>query len=123
MPLVDDFETTAIISMRRPLHPEPWARTLSAVDRMCFHKQIPELGVFIVASPIGRAGVFSIYWTREKEGDEPQWGCRLEYLLPFEKRDDRRVYCLPGTNLIGVSVGPIQGTFSQLFNRFYTVAD
>lgn len=98
-----------VTSMRRPLHPGAWAPFLSHGDRMCYFSQIPELGVFVVASPIGRAGLFSIYWTKTKGQVLPQYGYRLEYLLPFESGNDTEVTNVKGARLVGVAVGPVQG--------------
>lgn len=97
--------------MRRPLHPERHAPPLGSHDRMCYFEQIPELGVFIVASPLGRAAVFSIYWMKVKDSAVPQYGYKLEYLLPFEGKNEKRVCDLRGGRLVGLAVGPVQGMF------------
>lgn len=102
-----------IISMRRPLHPGPWAPFLCSGDRMCYFCQIPELGVFVVASSIGRVGVFSLYWTRKKGEVLPQYGYKLEYLLPFENGNDEEVTSVKGARLVGVATGPVQGMFDR----------
>ncbi|KAI4689386.1 uncharacterized protein J4E88_002738 [Alternaria novae-zelandiae] len=61
-----------IVAIRRPLHPGRWVDSLMSCDRHCFFSQIPELGIFIVGSPAGRVGVFSLYYTRDKNTGEPR---------------------------------------------------
>ncbi|KAJ4369621.1 hypothetical protein N0V83_005383 [Neocucurbitaria cava] len=100
-----------IVSMRRPLHPERHAPPLGSHDRMCYFEQIPELGVFIAASPLGRAAVFSIYWMKVKGSAVPQYGYKLEYLLPFEGKNEKEVCDWRGGRLVGLAVGPVQGMF------------
>ncbi|CAO2648254.1 Nn.00g075210.m01.CDS01 [Neocucurbitaria sp. VM-36] len=100
-----------VVSMRRPLHPGPWTLFLGSHDRMCYFAQIPELGVFVVASPLGRAAVFSIYWTKAKGHAVPQYGFKLEYLLPFEGEHETEVCDVQGARLAGLTVGPVQGMF------------
>ena len=76
---------------------------------MCYFSQIPELGIFVVASPLGRAAIFSIFWTKVESDPVPKYGVRLEYLLPFEKGNDKEVHDGKGPKLAGVAVGPVQG--------------
>ena len=98
--------------MRRPLHPGPWVTTLRSLDRHCYFSQIPELGVFLVGSPIGRVGVFTLYWTKDEGNPQPRYGFKLEYLLPFKHDDENMVAGVPPeSRLAGVAVGPVQGTF------------
>jgi hypothetical protein len=106
-----------IVTMRRPLHPSdlhiPCLFIPGSHDRHCYTTQVPELGVFIIASPNGRAGVFSL--TRAPGhgvGDvsgRPQFSFQLEYILPFANSDDRKVWDVEGARLIGVAAGPVQG--------------
>jgi hypothetical protein len=98
--------------MRRPLHPGLWEATLRAEDRHCFLSHIPELGVFIVGSPIGHAGVFSIYYTKDEGATQPRYGFKLEYLLPFQQENENEIAGVPAGRLVGMAVGPVQGMFS-----------
>jgi hypothetical protein len=97
--------------MRRPLHPKLLEPACST-DRHCFFTQIPELGLFIIASPVGRVGVFSLYCV-EDNNLGLRYGFRLEYLLPCEEGDDRKLVEMPTGRAIGVAVGPVQGMFGK----------
>lgn len=99
----------SIITMRRPLHPGNSDPYLAPYDRLCYLSQIPELGIFIVASPIGRAAVFSLYYTKQTSKSEPAYGFNLEYLLPFDPNDDTELINVPNARLLGIAVSPVQG--------------
>ena len=96
--------------MQRPLHPGRWVEALTSQDRHCFFSQIPELGIFIVGSPIGHAGVFSLCFTKREDHEQPRYGFKLEYLLPFHKSDQTKITGVPQGRLLGIAVAPIQGT-------------
>ncbi|KAI4908857.1 hypothetical protein J4E90_008594 [Alternaria incomplexa] len=100
-----------IVAIRRPLHPGRWVDYLMSCDRHCFFSQIPELGVFIVGSPAGRVGVFSLYYTRDENTGEPRYGFELEYLLPFRSGNETEIAGGPNERLLGVAVAPLQGMF------------
>jgi hypothetical protein len=79
-------------------------------DRLCFVEQIPELGVVIVASSIGRAAVLTLTCNAHViTPGKPVFGFRLDHLLPFpeQERDGYRPAC--GGPLLGIAVSPIQG--------------
>jgi hypothetical protein len=97
--------------MRRPLHPDPWDQTVGSFDRHCFSTQIPELGIFIVASPLGRAAIFAL--TRARETD--MYSFNLEYMVPFSSGTEEEVVSPvdPRTRLIGIAAGPVQGMFDR----------
>jgi hypothetical protein len=86
-------------------------------DRHCYSTEIPELGVFIVASPHGRAGIFSLTWRKEKEQARLTYGLLLEQILPFSRLNRKEVWDVPHARLIGVAVGPMQGTFDNTIER------
>ncbi|KAI4924028.1 hypothetical protein J4E85_008187 [Alternaria conjuncta] len=100
-----------IVAIRRPLHPGRWVDSLMSCDRHCFFSQIPELGIFIVGSPAGRVGVFSLCYTRDENTGEPRYGFKLEYLLPFRSGNEMEIAGGPNERLLGVAVAPIQGMF------------
>ncbi|KAF1844902.1 uncharacterized protein K460DRAFT_100437 [Cucurbitaria berberidis CBS 394.84] len=104
-----------VLSMRRPLHPGRALLSPNSHDRMCYFSQIPELGVFIVASPLGRAAIFSIYWTTKTGNPLPQYAFKLEYILPFRSRNEKVVseVGVRGERLVGVAVGPVQGMLDK----------
>lgn len=100
-----------IMSMQRPLHLGEWAPSLAPHDRHCFFSHIAELGVFIIGSPIGRAAVFSLYWTKDEGNPHRRYGFKLEYLLPFKAENENEITGVPAERLVGVAVSPIQGMF------------
>jgi len=103
-----------IVAIRRPLHPGRWVDSLMSCDRHCFFSQIPELGVFIVGSPAGRVGVFSLYYTRDENTGEPRYGFELEYLLPFRSGNETEIAGGPNERLLGVAVAPLQGKMMMM---------
>jgi hypothetical protein len=106
-----------IITIRRPLHPDerqnPFPFIPGSHDRHCYTTQIPELGVFIIASPHGRAGVFSLTRATASSESRPQFSFHLEYVLPFANDDKRKIRDVEGARLIGVAAGPVQGMLDE----------
>lgn len=101
----------AIVTMRRPLYPGPYVSPYLAPQcRLCYLAQVGELGIFVVGSPIGRAAVFSLYYTKSSPKSEPEYGFKLEYMLPFDRNNDRQVFGVPYARLLGIAVAPVQGT-------------
>jgi hypothetical protein len=99
-----------VLTMRHPLHPSLPPIDASH-DRHCFSTQIPELGIFIIASPIGRVAIFAITKILVAE-EEWKFGFELEYILPFEKDNEE---CVTGDKdaarrLVGVAASPVQGS-------------
>ncbi|KAF1829064.1 hypothetical protein BDW02DRAFT_574341 [Decorospora gaudefroyi] len=114
LPTNTECSPTNLVSMRRPLQPGPWKEVPGAMDRHAFFSQIPELAVFIIASPVGRAGVFTLYWTQDEGAERPQYGFQLEYLLPFRRGREEKVAGGPANGwLVGVAVGPVQGVLDK----------
>ncbi|KAI1622959.1 hypothetical protein EDD37DRAFT_450127 [Exophiala viscosa] len=75
------------------------------LDRINMLQQIPELGVVIVASQIGRCAICTT--TRnEKTG---ALGLRVDWVLPSRKQELGRVR--PFMPLLGIAVSPVQGRF------------
>ncbi|OAG17414.1 mitochondrial carrier [Alternaria alternata] len=106
-----NYTLNQVTAMQRPLHPGRWVEALTSQDRHCFFSQIPELGIFIVGSPIGHAGVFSLCFTKREDHEQPRYGFKLEYLLPFHKSDQTKITGVPQGRLLGIAVAPIQGMF------------
>ncbi|KAF3003098.1 hypothetical protein E8E13_008058 [Curvularia kusanoi] len=106
-----------IITLRHPLHPEDCQKPFPSIpgshDRHCYTTQIPELGVFIIASPNGRAGVFSLNRAPDHSPGRPQFGFQLENILPFANSDDSKIWDVEGARLIGVAAGPVQGMLDK----------
>ncbi|KAF1926697.1 uncharacterized protein M421DRAFT_6616 [Didymella exigua CBS 183.55] len=106
-----------IVTIRRPLHPDkgenPYPFIPGSHDRHCYTTQIPELGVFIVASPNGRAGIFSLTKASQSSKSRPQYSFHLEYVLPFANDDKTKIWDVEGSRLIGVAAGPVQGMLDE----------
>ncbi|KAF1364168.1 hypothetical protein EJ07DRAFT_101567, partial [Lizonia empirigonia] len=104
--------------MQRPLHPAepgtPWPFIPGSHDRHCYTTQIPDLGVFIIASPNGRAGIFSLTKQNSNPAANPSYSFHLEYILPFANDADNTVCDVEGTRLVGVAAGPVQGMLDAL---------
>lgn len=82
-------------------------------DRINLHAQIVELGIVIVGSAKGRAGVISLTQA-EEEGSKsrrPFYGCRIDWILPF--RDQEEEGKRPIAPLLGIAVGPVQGMLGR----------
>jgi hypothetical protein len=71
------------------------------------------LGVFIVASPYGRAGIFSLTCRKRKNHALSTYGIALEQILPFSRDDRKKILDHPDTLLAGLAVGPVQGMFNN----------
>lgn len=103
-----------IKTIRRPLHPGAWLPYLGSFDRICYFTQIPELGIFIIASPVGRAAIFSIYHTNHSDREQlREYGFKLEYILPFVKDKEKDVTSFTHSRLVGIAVSPVQGMFDK----------
>ncbi|KAF3034815.1 hypothetical protein E8E12_006749 [Didymella heteroderae] len=106
-----------IVTIRRPLHPDerrnPFPFIPGSHDRHCYTTQIPELGVFIIASPDGRAGIFSLTKAMQSSRSRPQYSFHLEYVLPFANDNKSKIWDVEGARLIGVAAGPVQGMLDE----------
>ena len=69
----------------------------------------------IVASPNGRAGIFSLTKSKPKFHTRvlPTYSFQLEYVLPFANDDETKVWDVDGARLIGVATGPVQGMLDK----------
>ncbi|KAK5216045.1 hypothetical protein LTR72_010921 [Exophiala xenobiotica] len=75
------------------------------LDRINMFQQIPELGIVIIASQIGRCAICTT--TRnEKTGT---LGLRVDWILPSRKQELRHVR--PYMPLLGIATSPVQGRF------------
>lgn len=93
------------------------ASVLNGHDRMNLTAQIPELGVFLVGSPKGRVGVFTLHTlmpdhTKQlNDVQEEVKTMRLDWLLPFKSQEEEEMR--PLQQLVGLSVGPVFRTGSE----------
>lgn len=75
-------------------------------DRLNMTAQIPELGVVVVASQVGRAALITLTRVRLK-GGKYKHAFRVDWILPFKSEEDEGLR--PNVPLAGIAVGPIQG--------------
>lgn len=70
---------------------------------------IPELGVVITATSLGRAAIFTLtrrrYTPSKTESQLSDYAMRLDWVIPFASQEDSR----PMHALVGLAVGPVQG--------------
>ena len=83
--------------------PFPLNSHFKHLERMNMIHQIPELGLVIIGTQIGRCAVCTL--TRQQEDGEV--GLRVDWVLPFDKQEQTGER--PVMPLLGLAVGPIQG--------------
>jgi hypothetical protein len=89
-----------LLSFQKPAYYSPRA---DFINRLNMTQYVPDLGVVVIATQIGRAAVCSL----TRAGFNGPFGLRLDWILPFEwqeKNEDR-----PLSPLLGIAVGPVQG--------------
>lgn len=74
-------------------------------DRINLLQQIPELGVVVIATQVGRCAICSL----TRLGQEGDYGLRVDWILPTRKQEEKGHR--PLAQLLGLAVGPIQGRF------------
>jgi hypothetical protein len=117
-----DDPNTPILTLRTPLHPHGLTFVNTQIHRLSFSQYIPELGVFVVASPVGCVGVFAVTKSKSSPAESAassssnqeggggwNFGFRLEHILSDTPPD--YPVAGPGRRLVGVAVGPVQGMF------------
>ena len=83
----------------------PRLRMLTTFDRMNMIHQIPELGVVIVGSAVGRVALLTM--TKLNRADSTLSGFHIDWILPFKSQEDKGVR--PEAPLMGIAVSPVQG--------------
>lgn len=110
----------------------PDARTGPYMDygTLKFARQIPELGIIVIASDAGYVGVFTL--TRlltagYGELVEEQVGLRLDHILPFDEQTPQGVHELRGTSLwsglVGLATAPMPGTRQRRYRLVLEYGD
>lgn len=87
---------------------QPSYRALNMFDRLNLSAYIPSLGILVLASQKGRAVVLALTKVRYFDPERWTYAMRVECILPFaeqERRNER-----PFAPLMGITVGPVQGT-------------
>jgi CRT10 len=88
-----------ILDLQQPMY----YATSRHIDRLNMTQYIPELGIVVIATQIGRAAVCSL----TRNGSKGPYGLRVDWILPFQaqERNGER----PLAPLLGIAVGPVQG--------------
>ena len=76
-------------------------------NRLNMIEQIPELGLIIIASQVGRAVVLTTTSPTDRVDDRMSAGLRLAHILPYKSQEAEGVR--PEVPLMGIAVGPVQG--------------
>ena len=74
-----------------------------SIDRLNMAQHIPELGVVVLATQIGRAAVCSL----TRLGADGPFGLRVDWILPFRHQEESEER--PQTTLLGIAAGPVPG--------------
>ena len=88
-----------LLSFQSPMY----HATHPAIDRLNLTQYIPELGIVVIATQIGRVAVCTL----TRKGPKGPCGLRVDWIIPFasqEKNHER-----PLTHLLGIAAGPVQG--------------
>lgn len=83
----------------------PRLRILTTSDRLNMIHQIPELGVVVVGSAVGRVALLTM--TKLNRADSALSGFHIDWILPFKSQEDKGVR--PEAPLMGIAVSPVQG--------------
>jgi hypothetical protein len=91
--------------LRKPLWQatSPLHAIINRVDRLNLVAHVPELGVIVAGSGVGRVAVLSV--TRNEVTQELAF--RLDHTLPFKSQEQQNER--PLSFLTGVAIGPMQG--------------
>lgn len=81
----------------------PEMQPLHRIDRLNMSHQIPELGILLVATQVGRIGIITPTY-RPGHGD---YGFKLDITLPLESQEDEDLR--PEWPLLGFAASPVQG--------------
>jgi hypothetical protein len=77
--------------------------SLIHMDRLNMMQYIPELGIVIIATQIGRCAVCTL----TKKSDTGTLGFRVDWILPTKEQE--RQGLRPPAPLLGIAAGPVQG--------------
>ncbi|MCJ1247841.1 hypothetical protein MMC30_005056 [Trapelia coarctata] len=104
-----DQPATIMINALQQVIPES-SGAMERLDRLNMSAQIPELGIIIIASYIGRVAVLSLNTRKMFKGSKRSKYCafRVDWFLPFKSQEDELLRPI-GAPLLGIAVSPIQG--------------
>ena len=80
---------------------------LQNFERINMIEQIPELGLIIIASQVGRVALLTTTESRDSPHTAMSVGLKIERILPSKSQEDAGVR--PDVPLMGIAVGPVQG--------------
>ena len=83
----------------------PRLRGLAVFERLNMIHQIPELGVVVIGSAVGRVAVITL--TKLKCTSPTLSGFCIDWTLPLKSQEDRGIR--PEAPLMGLAVSPVQG--------------
>ncbi|ETN40515.1 uncharacterized protein HMPREF1541_04792 [Cyphellophora europaea CBS 101466] len=87
--------------------PMPFRGQVSQMRRLNMVQQIPELGVVIIASQLGRCALYAL--TRNRQTGT--LGLRADWILPTKRQE--RAGQRPNSWLLGIAAAPIQGRWLE----------
>ena len=108
-----DQPATIMINALQQFLPDS-AGAIEQWDRLNMSAQIPELGIVIIASYVGRVAVLSLNTRRTLRGSKRSKYCafRVDWFLPFKSQEDEMLRPVRAP-LLGIAVSPIQGQQSR----------
>ena len=85
----------------------PRLRGLATFERLNMIHQIPELGVVVIGSAVGRVAVITLTRLKCTDPNPTLSGFCIDWILPLKSQEDRGVR--PEAPLMGLAVSPVQG--------------
>jgi len=95
------FFCASALKQTLPRHME--RSPLIQMDRLNMMQYIPELGIVIIATQIGRCAVCTL----TKKSDTGTPGFRVDWILPTKEQEKNGLR--PQATLLGIAAGPVQG--------------
>ena len=102
---LDQGETRVVCQNALHQRVPPRLRMLTTFDRLNMIHQVPEIGVVIVGSAVGRVALLTM--TKLNHGNSSLSGFHVDWILPFKSQEDKGVR--PEAPLMGIAVSPVQG--------------
>lgn len=99
-----------ILSFQWPMY----YATHPAIDRLNLTQYVPELGIVVIGTQIGRVAICSL----TRKGPKGPFGLRVDWILPFQSQEKTQER--PLTHLLGIAVGPVHG---HQLSRFSSVSE
>jgi len=109
-PRFDQPATIMINALEQKIPESGRALGIDNFDRLNMSVQVPELGIVIIASQIGRVAVLSLNTRKTFKGSKRARynAFRVDWFLPFKSQEDELLRPIAAP-LLGIAVSPIQG--------------